>query len=313
MPLAVLAALYVNGATDAPNSVAAAVSRGVVGYRRACLVCALFDFAGMLISCLMFDSVAKNMVSIADFCSGGVVASLLSVVIFSSVCWRFGIPTSESHGLIAAVGGSSLYYAGSLDASYSDICLKSVLSCVAGLAFGAAFCIFMKALFKRRAGKSRRSIAASLAFISAGGSSFCHGMQDGQKFLAMLAVGTGAAGAFSVRSVLICSVVLAAGCFTGGKRIINKLGCELTGGGDVEESSASDMAALVCTVAASLLGIPVSTTYMKTCTLIGASLAAGRRPSRLPLLQLVLTWAATYPVCMALSYALSFGIDLLGL
>ena len=293
-----VALIFVNGATDAPTSMAPAVTGKSLSYRRACVICAVFNLLGMLVSGMYFPAVANSMAELSRLDSPGVSCALLSVILFSSAAWLFGIPTSESHGLIAALGGASLYYAGQVESAYIDICIKSVISCAVGLASGMIGYILLARIFpKGRAGGGKSRVSA--AFCAA--SSFWHGAQDGQKFIFLLCSLTGKA-FLGTWAYIICSVILGLGCISGGRRIINKTGESLTGGLDETAAVASEASAVVCTAAASLLGIPISTTYMKTSTMIGASVGGGGRVNVGCAAELVLTWLLTYPCCMGLSY-----------
>ena len=307
---AVLALIFVNGSTDAPNSVAGAVAGGTLSYFSACLICAAFNFLGMLISSIFFPAVAESIASIADCGADGALAALASVVIFSTVAWLFGIPTSESHGLIASLGGAGLYYNGSLNGEFLNVTVKSVLSCALGFAVGYIFLLIVKRLAKRTRLFFKRKNEIFISAFCASGASFSHGMQDGQKFTVLLLLSLGSeTNKTPVSVALVCAFVMALGCLAGGRKIINKLGLELSGRARPEESTASDVGALVCTVAASVLGIPVSTTYMKTCSMLGSASALGKKVNPRVSLELVLTWALTYPACMALSYAVCALLD----
>ena len=300
--LFVLAVIFVNGATDAPNSIASAVGGGVLQYKSACVLCAVFNFLGLAVSGAFFPYVSESITSITV--GKAAVIPLATVVIFSSVAWCFGIPTSESHALVAALGGVSLYTTGRLTGSFVDICIKSAASCVIGFIFGAIFAFLLSPFFKDGRLLSQKRGRRRLQAICAAGSSACHGMQDGQKFTAML-LPCAVVGKLPLSAVLIFSLVMGAGCLTGGGRITKKLGEEMTS--SVGSSGvASDIGALVCTFASTLLGIPVSTTYMKTCSMLGASAAVRAPVNKKVALELLVTWAVTYPVCMAISYALCF-------
>lgn len=296
----VLAVIFVNGATDAPNSIASAVGGGVLKYRSACVLCALFNFFGLALSSTFFPKVSESIASING--EGSAIIPLATVVIFASVAWFFGIPTSESHALVAALGGVSLYNTGKLTGSFIDVCIKSVLSCLAGVFVGAVFVFLLSPLFmngKIFCGNRKRRRFQELC---AAGSSACHGMQDGQKFTAML-LPAASSGGLPFSAVMICSAVMGVGCLVGGRRITRKLGEEMTSSAGIS-GAASDAGALVCTVVSTILGIPVSTTYMKTCSMIGASAVSKTSVKGKVVLELVFTWAATYPVCMAISYIL---------
>ena len=297
------AVIFVNGATDAPTSTAPAVASGRLSFPSACIICALFNFLGMLLSGMYFPAVADSMAELGELNYIGTVCTLLSVVTFSSAAWGFGIPTSESHGLIAAVGGVALYNTGRVGSAYIDVCIKSVLSCAAGFFAGVAACaVLSRVTVLRHSGKGRGCVTS--AFFCAA-SSFWHGAQDGQKFLFLLCSLTGAASP-SVLACLVCSLIMGIGCLSGGRRIIDKTGSSLTGGLDGTSAAASETASLVCTAVSSIIGIPVSTTYMKTCGMLGASAACGGKINKRCAAELMLTWLLTYPCCMGLAYGLCF-------
>ena len=296
----VLAVIFVNGATDAPNSIAGAVGSGVLKYRSACILCAVFNFLGLVIASTYFPSVTKSIESISI--DRMTAIPLITVIIFSSVAWFFGIPTSESHALVASLGGVSLYTAGKLGTRFIGICVKSAASCAGGFGIGALFVVILSPLFHRGRLMTRGNNRKKLQGFCAAFSAACHGMQDGQKFTAMLIPAT-AVGVLPASAVMICSAVMGMGCLAGGRRITKKLGEDMivSSGAD---SAASDAGALVCTLVSTFLGIPVSTTYMKTCSMLGAAAAIKAPVNRRVVLELVGTWVATYPVCMMMSYLL---------
>ncbi len=295
---AVTAAIFVNGATDAPGNVAGAVSSGSISYRRACLICAVFNFIGMSASSLLFPAVAERTASLIPSGDGAVAASLTSVILFSCAAWLFGIPTSESHGLMAALGGAAVYYGGSPREGFGSIITASALSCLCGFAVGYASHRLLGEMFSVRLQKRK---AATLQGTCAALESLCHGIQDGQKFIALLwSVGTSAV---SSSAVLLCSAVMALGCLAGGKRISDRLS-DTVGRGSVGEAICADLSGAAVTLSSSVLGIPVSTTYMKSCAMMGSSLSRGRAPSKKNVFSLAITWLITYPVCMTGSYCL---------
>ena len=310
---AVLGAIFVNGATDAPGTVAGAVAGGTLTRRRAAVICALFNFAGMALSSILYPKIGR---SIAEIAAGDAApaASLASVIIFAAVAWRFGIPTSESHALIAALGGAALYYNGTPGRAFFGITLKGTASCAAGYAAGFAVCRVLRHIsggrgsvycrtHSRRSGTHRSHIIAA---VCAAGASACHGAQDGQKLTSLLIPKSGV---IPPSAVFIPSAVMAAGCLAGGGRIIERVGRGISGSPDTIESTSSDVSSFICTLIASAAGIPISTTYMKTFSMLGAAGADGRRPDRGKLLPIIIAWAATYPVCMLLSYALCAGAE----
>ena len=110
----VLALIFVNGWTDAPNAIAGVVATGSMPYRAAAWMAAACNLAGALFFCLMGGQVAKTILNLTDFSQSGeagfcaLAGCFLSVVLFAAAAWYWGIPTSESHGLMAGMLGSGL-------------------------------------------------------------------------------------------------------------------------------------------------------------------------------------------------------------
>ena len=112
--LLTLGVLLVNGWTDAPNAIAGAVVTGALPFRRAVILAAVCNFAGVCCVTAVNASVAETVYSIAAFSGGPRAASIdlsagmAGVVIWAVVCWRWGIPTSESHALVAGITGAAV-------------------------------------------------------------------------------------------------------------------------------------------------------------------------------------------------------------
>ena len=295
--------LFIDGATDCANSVTGAVSSKALSVKKASLLCAVFGFLGMVIFSLFFPAVAENSALIASFPEGegesAVVASLLSVFIWSLLAWLWGIPTSEGQGLLCAMAGSALALGG--DVSFADILILLLWSVPAVLMSGSFTYIFVKMLEKRN--KPEGSRLRFLLIAASATAAFFHGAQDGQKFFALsLCTGT----LFfesSALTVLILSACMAAGTFFAGGRIIQKM---------EEVSPKSTFSALVGEFSGSLvllmltfLGAPVSTTQIKSSALIFAKAAEGRKSRLSDILLLLLAWIATLPVCFSLSFCIT--------
>lgn len=82
--------------------------------RSAIWMSAIFNFLGVLIMTQINSSVASTISNMVDF--GGntqealiaLCAALFSIVVYSVGASRFGIPTSESHSLIAGLTGAAI-------------------------------------------------------------------------------------------------------------------------------------------------------------------------------------------------------------
>ena len=121
--LLTLGVIFVNGWTDAPNAIATCIATRCINVRAAILTSAVFNFLGVLIMTHINSSVASTISNMVDF--GGnthealiaLCAALFSIVVYSVGAARFGIPTSESHALVAGISGA----AAALEGSFSCI------------------------------------------------------------------------------------------------------------------------------------------------------------------------------------------------
>ena len=113
-----LGAIFVNGWTDAPNAIATCVTTRCMPARAAILMSAAFNFLGVLIMTHFNASVANTISHIVDFGGNSTMAlaclcaALFSIVVYGATASRFGIPTSQSHSLIAGLTGAAIALGG---------------------------------------------------------------------------------------------------------------------------------------------------------------------------------------------------------
>lgn len=300
-----LATVFVNGWTDAPNAIASAVGAGVLSIKRAIILASVFNLLGTMSSALLGNRVVHNIYMLADCGKGAeqtvktLCAALAAVIIWSVAAWFFGLPTSESHGLVAGLCGAAFKAgSGNISAAILPVIIGLVISTFPAALLGYAFYrIFLRI-------NPSKSFCRSLQTFSAALSAFAHGAQDGQKFIAllfslMLVCGIGKGG-FSAAS-LVCAAIMTLGTAAGGGRIVRKVGFEMAEL-DAISGSAADIASFVCLIACTVTGLPVSTTHTKTCAIAGA---CRRKLNLKPLTQIIIAWLLTFPACFAISYALS--------
>ncbi len=109
-----LGVIFVNGWTDAPNAIATCIATRCLKVRTAIMMSAVFNFLGVLVMTKINSSVASTISNMVDF--GGqtdaaliaLCAALFSIVVYSVAASVFGIPTSESHSLIAGLTGAAI-------------------------------------------------------------------------------------------------------------------------------------------------------------------------------------------------------------
>ena len=75
---------------------------------------ALFNFLGVFVMTLLNATVAETITKMVDFGADpdlaiiALSAALFAIVLWATLAWVFGIPTSESHTLIAGLTGSAI-------------------------------------------------------------------------------------------------------------------------------------------------------------------------------------------------------------
>lgn len=318
-----LGVILVNGWTDAPNAIATCVATRAISAGKAIAMAAVFNFLGVFVMTAINASVAMTIYNIADF--GGdarlsliaLCAAMTAIVIWATAAWFFGIPTSESHALIAGISGAAVAihggFGGINGAEWIKVLYGIVLSTILGFAMGFA-CAKLTVLLFRRQNRQTAGRFFSGAQIAGGAAmAFMHGAQDGQKFMAIFLLGAAFAGgqsdlsAFTVPVwlMLLCSVVMGLGTSIGGKRIIKSVGRDMVRLKPYQ-GFAADVAATLCLLLSSLTGIPVSTTHTKTTAIMGVG--AARRVKNVNwsiVTELVLTWVCTFPGCGLLGFALA--------
>lgn len=318
-----LGVIFVNGWTDAPNAIATCISTRCMRVRPAILLSAGFNFLGVLVMTHINSSVASTISNMVDF--GGntqealiaLCAALFSIVVYSVGASYFGIPTSESHSLIAGLTGAAIAIHNGLSgvngAEWVKVLYGLVMSLLLGFGSGWLIC---KLLTIVCAGLDRRRANGFFRYaqiFGAAAMSFMHGAQDGQKFIGVLFLGVAFCnGMSSVSGVVIpvwlmvlCSTVMGLGTSVGGEKIIKSVGMDMVKLEKYQGFSA-DLSAAVCLLISSVFGIPVSTTHTKTSAIMGVG--AVKRLSAINfgvVKDMMLTWVFTFPGCGLISFAMA--------
>ena len=313
----VLALVFVNGWTDAPNAIAGVVATGGMRYRSAAWMAAGCNIAGALAFSLFGGQVAKTVLGLADFSRLGfqglcaLAGCFLAVVLFAAAAWLWGIPTSESHGLMAGILGSGLALGQTGIFRWRDwqpvlagLFLSLGLGFLLGLVLYRLAGSFLQNLCPRRINRWQRAGAAANALM--------HGGQDGQKFAVMLqlvwaALAASPAGTEKPQAaaVFFCAAAMGLGTLCGGRRIIQKTAVEMVQI-DPSQSIAADLASAGALLSLSLMGLPVSTTHTKTTAIMGVG--AAKRLSSVNwgvVREMVMTWVLTFPGCGLIGFLMA--------
>ena len=313
--LLTMGVILVNGWTDAPNAIATCVSTRSMAPRPAILMAAVMNFLGVAVMTTFNASIAMTIYNMVDFGNNAqealvaLCAAMVAIVVWATAAWRFGIPTSESHALIAGLSGAAIAVHGSLQgingAEWIKVIYGLLISSVLGFAMGFLIARLIALLFRSANRQDTQGFFRGAQIGGAAAMAFMHGAQDGQKFMGVfmlgvfLSQGVSTATSFIIPLwlMILCSLVMGLGTSMGGMRIIKTVGMDMVKL-EKHQGFAADIAAAGCLLISSLTGIPVSTTHTKTTAIMGVG--ASRRLSTLNLgvvKEMMLAWILTFPGC----------------
>jgi PiT family inorganic phosphate transporter len=301
---------FLGGFTDAANAIATSVGSRALSPGAAVLMAALLEIGGALTGTAVALTIGKGIVALDLISIPTVMAALLGTMAWSLLTYYFGIPVSETHGLIGGIIGAAIAEAG-LEVVYwnsvSQVLLAIIVSPVLGLFGGWVLMMIIHSLFGSAPAYRLSMIFRNLQRLSAAFMAFSHGRNDAQKPMGILVMILALHYGWKDPEVplwVILSVgaVAGLGVALGGWRIIRTLGMKIaplaTEQGFAAESSAAGVLQL-----ASTLGIPVSTTHTITSAIVGAG--AARRISSVRwgvAVDIALSWILTLPATIGLGW-----------
>ncbi len=318
----VAGAIFVNGATDASNAIATAIGTRSIRPNVAVAMGAVCNFVGLIVMTYLSTAVADTIGKMVDFGTDSeaallaLAAAMISIIVWGAVAWRFGIPTSQSHSLIAGLTGAAIAVQGGLAGIHFGEWVKVIYGLIisTGLGFGLGW-LFTKIIERVFVGMAYRTanrvfrVGNVLAAIFL---ALMHGAQDGQKFMSIAMLGValalgmnGYSDSYPIWIMAFCALAMAIGSGIGGKRIIESVGMNMVKM-EKYQGFAASFAASVCLLAATLFGIPVSTTHTNTTAIMGCGAARHLKAVRWNLAgNMVLTWVFTFPGCGLIGFVLA--------
>ena len=318
--LLTLGVILVNGWTDAPNAIATCVSTRSMKPKYAILMAAIFNFLGVFVMTLFNAKVASTIYNMVDFGTNSedatvaLCAALFAIVAWATLAWVFGIPTSESHALIAGLSGAAIALHGGLGgingSEWIKVLYGLILSTVLGFGSGYGMVKLIEVLCRRLDRKKTDRFFRGAQITGGAAMAFMHGAQDGQKFMGVFLLGmfisTGNTGVSEfevpIWLMILCSVVMALGTSIGGYKIIKSVGMDMVKL-QTYQGFAADLASALCLLLASVTGIPVSTTHTKTTSIMGVGAAKRLSSVNWKVVgDMVLAWVLTFPGCGILGF-----------
>ncbi len=313
--------IYTNALTDAPNAISTVVGTKVLKFKDAAFISAIFNLIGIIVMSILNFSVADFIFSMIDMSNkiqglSIIFSAILSTIVFSNVALLFGIPTSETHSLIAGITGA-LIACKKIDAisikEWEQIIIGLVISII-----GTYIVTKMINIVSRKYINNSISdnIKRKLQILSSAGVSFMHGAQDGQKFIGviiayqMLIRNEAIVQSVSPENyfwvIVLVSVVMFVGVATGGRKIVETLGNDITEL-NYDDALVSDFSSIFILLISSLNGIPISTSHVKTVSIFGA-VDKDKKVNFGKVSDIFKAWIYTFPICILIAYVCMKGL-----
>jgi len=334
---------FTNGFHDTGNAVASSIATGALKPKTAVTLAAAMNLVGAFLSVAVALTVTNSVVKIQGddgapipelMADHGhellviVLAGLAGAILWNMFTWLLGLPSSSSYALLGGIIGATMAGLGvngvkwlgdgtKIDGVVGKILIPAVLSpLIAGLIAAIGTWVVIKLGQGRDEARSARGYrwgqisAASLV-------SLAHGTNDAQKTMGVITLGLIAYGAQTATDSipfwvkLVCALAIAGGTYLGGWRIIRTLSKGL-----VEISApqgmAADGASSAVILAASHLGVPLSTTQVASGSIMGSGVGRPGAHVRWSVAgRMVIAWATTLPAAAllgAILWAIGHGL-----
>jgi PiT family inorganic phosphate transporter len=303
---------FLNGFHDAANSIATVVSTRVLSPQKAVVWAAFFNFvAAFVLGTHVAKTLGSGMIDLSVVTKEVVLAGLIGAILWNLITWYYGIPVSSSHALIGGYAGAAVAKAGwgaIIASGWTKTLLFIVLAPLIGMVLGFGLMAAITWLLRNWNPFRLDKVFRRLQLLSAGLYSLGHGGNDAQKTMGIitgLLVASGHLQKFEVPLwvILISHAAIAFGTMFGGWRIVKTMGSKITKlqpfGGFCAETSGA-----ITLIAATMWGIPVSTTHTITGAIVGVG--ATKRLSAVKwgvAGRIVWAWVLTIPLAAAMSAA----------
>ncbi len=335
----VLLVAWVNGANDVSKGVATLLGSGASNARTAIGWGTLWTVLGGLtavvwgaglVSTFSSGFLAPGFPPTRGFAIGALTGGFAWLLLATHRGW----PVSTTHALLGGIVGAALMMAGPAGLRLTAVAHKALLPLFLSPVFASVLCwalLSMARWVARRVPAWRpgccdpadwrrdpfvcapdaaparpvvRWLWVALHWLSSGATSFARGLNDVPKIAAFLIVAAGSTGPSAELAVIgLVTLTMGLGSLWGGFRVAEVLAHRVTAM-DPRQGLVANVGTSLLVLAASPLGLPVSTTHVSTGALMGIRWAESQRPAQSDALRAILfAWCVTLPVAAAIAAA----------
>ncbi len=296
---------YTNGFHDSANAIATSVSTRALTPRIALVMAAAANLFGAFAGTKVAATVGKGIITAPQGTSGLVICAgaLIGAIAWNLLTWWFGLPSSSSHALIGGLGGAALAAGATVkwQGIIDKVIIPMVLSPIVGLILGYLVMTAILWIFRRQMpAKVGRGFRYAQT-VSAAAMAFGHGMQDAAKTAGVVVLALTVGGFHGDSShvplwVLVMSaVVISAGTYSGGWRIMRTLGRRIIHL-DPPQGFAAEITAASILFVATAMQAPISTTHAITSAIMGVGATRSVKAVRWSVAKnIVGAWVFTFP------------------
>lgn len=315
---------FINGFHDSANSIATVVGTRVLKPLHAVIWAAFFNFlAAFTVGTAVAKTVGTGMIDVSIVTPNLIMGALLGAIIWNLITWWWGLPSSSSHTLLGAFGGSALAAAGIraiIFSGWTKTLLFIVLSPLIGAFLGFLLTVIVYNVFQRASPARVNRFFQVAQLGSSALFSLSHGANDAQKtmgvivslliasnaifanqpgFLHHLYLPKGAGVPLWVEMGAYTMISL--GTLFGGWRIVHTMGQRVTRlrpvGGFCAETAGA-----ISILLPTYFGIPVSTTHTITGAIVGVGATVRVSAVRWGIARsIVIAWVLTIPASATLA------------
>ncbi|WP_369046177.1 inorganic phosphate transporter [Sinomonas sp. P10A9] len=318
---------FLNGFRDASAAVALTVRTRALTPSIAVVLTAGFNVLGTLTSAWLLKNIGMVFVAVPSGNDGLVLlgATLIAAILWGVYGWWRGYPASSTHALVGGLIGASLGLtligdrapSGLDQVFWLSVGLPLIVSPL--LAFGAAFFLTPLVTWILRYSQPSQAHAGLRAAQSVGASivAFGHGLQDGQRIVALFIVAALGSGAgfdeVPMWAMVAAAIALGGGTLAGGWRITYTLSHRLVRM-DPLRAFVSQFVTSAMLVFGSLgLHWPLSTTHTVVASVLGAGANQDVGSVNVPLVvRLIRFWLLTPLTTAVLGFVLGLAFEPLG-
>ncbi len=313
---------YTNGFHDAANVVSTVIATKVLAPVSAIVMAGLLNFIGATQISGVAQTIASGLVDAPSANQVLVLAAVIGAITWNFITWYFEVPSSSSYALVGGLIGAAWTHQGAniiiWHSLFAKVIIPMILTPIIGFALAYVLMKLLFAYLKTKHEEHGKDIFKHLQIGSACCIALAHGLNDAQKSMGIITLGLFAGGYVATTQIpfwviLSCAVVMGLGTATGGFRIIRTMAFSITKIEPVQ-GFAAELSASFIILAASFLGMPISSTQMIAGSITGVGTAKSPKAVSWKVPQkFVYAWVLTLPgaaIVGSLSYLIALSIGL---